>query len=163
MGRMPEIHTFLTFEDRALEAAEFYTALIPGSSIERVTHYPDLGAESPRPAGSVMTVEFALDGRRFTALNAGAGFPFGPGISIAVVFDAQSEVDRVWDGLVDAGGTPMACGWITDHFGIAWQINPRRLTELITDPDPDRAARAMRAMMGMAKIDAAAIERAADG
>lgn len=160
---MPDIRTFLTFNDQAEAAATFYTSLFPNSEITRVTRYPDLGPQFPFPAGTVMTVDFTLDGRPFTALNGGPQFAFSQGISIAAICDTQAEVDEVWGKLVAAGGTPVACGWITDHFGVSWQIDPRQLVELIGDPDPSRAARAMQAMMTMVKIDGGAIEQAVDG
>lgn len=160
---MPQLSTFLTFNDKAEEAARFYTSVFPGSSISRVTRYPDLGPGSPFVAGSVMTVEFTLSGRAFTALNGGPQFSFNQGISIAVVCDTQQEVDALWSKFVDAGGTPVACGWITDHFGVSWQIDPKELIELISSPDPQVAAKAMRAMMTMVKIDSAALRRAMEG
>lgn len=150
---MPNIHTFLTFNNQAEEAARFYISIFPNSKVTRITHYPDLGPHAPFKAGGVMTVEFTLDGRNFTALNGGPRFTFTQGISIAVVCDTQKQVDEYWDKFVAAGGTPVACGWITDHFGVSWQIDPNLLIDMITDPDPLKAATAMRAMMGMVKID----------
>ncbi len=164
---MPQISTFLTFQHQAEDAAKFYTSVFPNSRITRVTRYPDLGAGSPFKTGSVMTVEFELDGRSLVALNAGAtggdGFAMTQGISIAAICQTQREVDEYWERFVSAGGTPLACGWIKDHFGVSWQIDPKALIDLIGDPDGAKAARAMRAMMGMVKIDSAAIERAAAG
>lgn len=159
---MPQINTFLTYNTQAEEAARFYTSVFPNSAITRVTPYPDLGPQSPFETGAVMTVEFTLDGRSFTALNGGPQFSFSQGCSIAVLCDTQQQVDEYWDKFVAAGGTPVACGWITDHFGVSWQINPKLLIELITDPDQARAARAMQAMMTMVKIDSEALERAMD-
>ena len=157
---MPKIVTFLTFKDQAEEAARFYTSVVPNSRVTQVTRYPDLGEKFPFPKGTVMTVAFELDGREFVALNGGPSFTFSQGISISVLCDTQAEVDRIWDGLLAGGGTPVACGWLTDKFGVSWQINPKRLIELISDPDPARAKKAMTAMMGMVKIDSAALERA---
>jgi predicted 3-demethylubiquinone-9 3-methyltransferase (glyoxalase superfamily) len=157
---MPQISTFLTFNDRAQEAAEFYTSIFPDSKITRVTRFPDLGPGSPFKAGSVMTVEFTLGGREFTALNGGPQFTFSQAMSIAVLCDTQQEVDEYWGKFVAAGGTPVACGWITDHFGVSWQIDPKVLGEMISDPDPIKAAKAMRAMMTMVKIDSEALARA---
>lgn len=157
---MPQINTFLTFNDQAEEAARFYTSVFPNSAITRVTRYPDLGPEAPFKGGDVMLVEFTLDGRPFTALNGGPQFAFSQGCSISVLCDTQQQVDEYWDKLVAAGGTPVACGWITDHFGLSWQINPKLLIDLITDPDPARAGKAMQAMMTMVKIDSEALERA---
>ncbi len=150
---MPQISTFLTFSSQAEEAARFYTSVFPNSKITRITRYPDLGPQSPFKAGSVMTVEFTLDGRAFTALNGGPQFTFTQGFSIAVLCDTQQQVDAYWGKFVAAGGKPVACGWLTDHFGVSWQIDPKLLIDLITDPDAATAAKAMRAMMTMVKID----------
>lgn len=158
---MPEITTFLTFKDQAEEAARFYVSIFPNSEITRIARYPDLGPEAPFEAGGVMTVEFTLNGRPFTALNGGPSFEFSQGVSIAVLCDTQQELDEYWDKFVEAGGTPVACGWITDHFGVSWQIDAKALIELINDPDPAKAGRAMQAMMTMTKIDSEAIKRAA--
>lgn len=158
---MPEISTFLTFNDQAEEAARFYTSVFPNSKITRISHYPDLGPQSPFKAGGVMTVEFILDGRPFTALNGGPQFAFSQGVSIAVICDTQEQVDEYWGRFVEAGGTPVACGWITDHFGLSWQIDPKVLIDLIADPAT--SAKAMQAMMTMVKIDAEAVKRSAGG
>ena len=159
---MPQINTFLTFNNQAEEAARFYTSIFPNSMITRITHFPDLGAQAPFKPGSVMTVEFTLDGRPFTALNGGGGpqFAFTQGISIAVLCDTQQQVDEYWNKFVAAGGTPVACGWITDHFGVSWQIDPKLLIDMIADPDPAKAAKAMQAMMTMVKIDSEQLMRA---
>ena len=157
---MPQITTFLTFNSQAEEAARFYTSIFPNSRITQVTHYPDLGEGFPFPAGTTMTVTFELDGREFVALNGGPSFAFSQGISISVLCDTQAEVDHYWDGLLADGGTPVACGWLTDRFGVSWQINPKILIELFSDPDPSRAKKAMSAMMGMVKIDSEELKRA---
>jgi len=159
---MPTISTFLTFNTQAEDAARFYTSLFPNSKITRVSRYPDLGPQSPFKAGSVMTVEFTLDGRSFVALNAGAApnFAFTQGFSIAVICDTQQQVDEYWNKFIAAGGKPIACGWLTDHFGVSWQIDPKVLIDLIASPDQTKAAKAMQAMMGMVKIDGEAIKRA---
>lgn len=159
---MPNIHAFLTFNNQAEDAARFYTSIFPNSKITRITHYPDLGPQagaSFKP-GSVMTVEFMLDGREFTALNGGPQFTFTKGFSIAVLCDTQQQVDEYWDKFVAAGGTPVACGWITDHFGVSWQIDPKILIDMVADPDPAKAAKAMQAMMTMVKIDSKQLEQA---
>jgi len=158
--RMPQITTFLTFDNQAEEAAQFYTSIFPNSRITKVTHYPDLGPEFPFPAGSVMTVEFTLDGREFVALNGGSHFTFSDGISISVVCETQQEVDRCWDRFISDGGTPIACGWLTDKFGVSWQINPKILMEFLSNPDPAKVQQAMAAMMQMVKIDGEALKRA---
>lgn len=157
---MPEIHTFLTFNTQAEDAARFYTSIFPNSKILRINRVPDLGPQSPMQTGSVMTVEFTLNGRAFTALNGGPHFTFTQGFSISVLCDTQHEVDDYWHRFLAAGGKPAACGWLTDHFGVSWQINPKRLIALITDPDPVKAGKAMRAMMGMVKIESEGLERA---
>ncbi|MGE3109581.1 MAG: VOC family protein [Phycisphaerales bacterium] len=157
---MPHIKTFLTFNDQAEEAARFYTTVFPNSKVTRITHYPDLGPGAPFKAGGVMTVEFRLDGREFVALNGGPSFTFTQGISIAVICDTQAQVDEYWNRFVAAGGKPVACGWITDHFGVSWQIDPKLLMELIADPDPVKAGKAMGSMMTMVKIDSEQLKRA---
>lgn len=151
---MPQITTFLTFHTQAEEAANFYVSVFPNSKITRVTRYPDLGPQSPFVTGSVMTVEFTLNGREFTALNGGPHFAgFTQAVSIAVLCETQQQVDEYWDKFVAAGGKPVACGWITDHFGVSWQIDPKVLIEMITDSDPVKAGKAMMAMMQMVKIE----------
>ncbi len=160
---MPRFSTFLTFNDQAEEAARFYTSVFPDSEITRITRYPDLGEGSPFVAGRVMTVEFVLNGVSFTALNGGPSFSFSQGISIAAICETQAELDAYWARFVEAGGTPVACGWITDHFGVSWQIDPAVLIESISSEDEGVAARAMGAMMGMVKIDADAIVKAVEG
>lgn len=160
---MPQIHTFLTFNDQAEDAARFYISIFPNSKITRISRYPDLGPQSPFTTGGVMTVDFTLDGRAFTALNGGPQFTFTQGFSIAVICETQQQVDEYWNRFVAAGGTPVACGWITDHFGVSWQIDPQLLIDLISDPDPVKAGKAMAAMMGMVKIDSAQIKRAVQG
>lgn len=158
---MPQFTTFLTFNDKAEEAAKFYTSVFPNSKITRVTRYPDLGPQSPFTTGSVMTVEFTLNGREFTALNGGPHFAgFSQAMSIAVVCDTQQQVDEYWEKIVAAGGKPVACGWITDHFGVSWQIDPKVLIEMISHADPVKAAKAMMAMMQMVKIDGEALKKA---
>ena len=157
---MPQISTFLTFNDQAEQAARFYTSVFPNSKITRISRYPDLGPKTPFKTGSVMTVEFTLDGREFTALNGGPQFSFSQGISISVVCETQQQVDEYWDKFVAAGGQPVACGWIKDQFGVSWQIDPKVLIDAINSPDGAKAAKAMQAMMTMVKIDGEAVRRA---
>lgn len=161
---MPTISTFLTFNTQAEDAARFYTSIFPNSKITRVNRYPDLGPQAPFKPGSVMTVEFTLDGRSFVALNAAhncaPNFAFTQGFSIAVICDTQQQVDEYWNKFIAAGAKPLACGWLTDHFGVSWQIDPKVLIDLIASPDQTKAAKAMQAMMGMVKIDGEAIKRA---
>jgi predicted 3-demethylubiquinone-9 3-methyltransferase (glyoxalase superfamily) len=157
---MADILTFLTYERQAEEAAQLYCSIVPDSRITKVLRY---GTGGPMPAGAVMTVEFELAGRPFIALNAGQDFGFGNGVSIAVMCETKAELDRVWDGLLDGGGKPMACGWLTDRYGVAWQVTPKILPQLLADPDPAKAQRAFTAMSGMIKLDVEAIRVAAAG
>jgi predicted 3-demethylubiquinone-9 3-methyltransferase (glyoxalase superfamily) len=151
----------LWFNGQAEEAAAFYVSLLPGSTIDRVFRSP---TDTPSgPAGSVLTVEFTLAGIQYLALNGGPQYSFTPAVSFQIHCEDQAETDRIWSAIKENGGTEVACGWITDRFGLSWQIVPVRLEELIKDPDPARAQRAMEAMMTMVKIDIAALERAAGG
>src|SRR5256714_11641388 len=155
---MQKITTWLWFDTEAEEAAEFYTSIFPESRITSVSRYGEAG---PRPEGMVMTVGFELFGREFFALNGGSNHKIeGPGISLMVDCESQEEVDRYWSRLAD-GGQEIACGWVADRYGLSWQIVPRRLRELLADPDPDRARRAMAAMLKMTTIEADELESAA--
>ena len=156
---MQKITTWLWFDTEAEEAAEFYTSVFPDSRITDVTRYGEAG---PRPEGMVMTVGFELLGREFYALNGGSNAKIdeGPGISFMVECDSQDEVDRYWDKLGD-GGREVACGWITDRYGVSWQIVPKRLRELMADPDRAKAQRVTAAMLQMTKIEIEELERAA--
>lgn len=156
---MQKITTHLWFDDQALEAAEFYTSIFENSKVVDVSHYGD-GA--PRPAGTVLTVTFELEGQRFVALNGGPHFTFTEAISLYVDCEDQAEVDYYWDKLVD-GGEPSMCGWLKDRYGLSWQIIPNELPQLLTDPDPERSQRAMQAMLTMNKIDIGAIRKAHRG
>jgi len=155
---MQTITPFLWFDTEAEDAARLYTSLFPNSRITEVTHY---GSAGPRDAGLVMTVAFELDGQSFVALNGGPDHPFSEAVSFVVNCNDQAEVDRYWDALVADGGEEGPCGWVKDRFGLSWQITPRRLIELITDPDQEKAQRAMAAMLQMTKIELAEIEAAA--
>jgi predicted 3-demethylubiquinone-9 3-methyltransferase (glyoxalase superfamily) len=155
---MQKITTWLWFDTEAEEAAAFYTSVFPDARISDVSHY---GKAGPRPEGMVMTVSFELFGREFYALNGGSNAKIeGPGISFMVECESQEEVDRYWDELAD-GGQEIACGWVTDRYGLAWQIIPRRLMELQADPDREKAQRVMAAMLQMTKIDIEELDRAA--
>ena len=157
---MPQkITTCLWFDTEGEEAAEFYCSLFPDSRIVDVTRYGDAG---PRPAGSVMTVDFELEGRPYVALNGGPDFTFTEAISFQVSCADQEEVDRYWSTLTADGGQEGPCGWLKDRFGLSWQIIPTALPELLADPDPERGQRAMKAMLSMQKIDIAALRQAAD-
>jgi predicted 3-demethylubiquinone-9 3-methyltransferase (glyoxalase superfamily) len=149
----------LWFDTQAEEAAEFYVSVFKNSQIVKVTHYTEAG---PRPTGMVMTVEFELDGSRFVALNGGPEFTFNEAVSLQVDCADQEEVDYFWSRLSD-GGSEGPCGWLKDRFGVSWQVVPQGMDHLFADPDPQRATRAMQAMLQMSKIDVAAIQRAADG
>ena len=155
---MQKITTWLWFDTEAEAAAEFYTSIFPDARITDVAYYGEAG---PRAAGTVMTVSFELFGREFVGLNGGSDYKIeGPGISFMVDCESHEEVDRYWDRLAD-GGQEIACGWVTDRYGLAWQIVPRRLRELLADPDAGRAERAMAAMLKMTKIEVEELERAA--
>jgi len=154
-----KITTFLWYDDQAEEAATFYVSLFDDSEINEVTRYPE---DSPGPAGTVMTVTFTLAGQQFIALNGGPEFTFTEAISLSVRCKDQDEVDRYWSQLTDGGGEEGPCGWLKDRFGLSWQINPDRLGELLSDPDPARAHAAMQAMLRMRKIEIKALEDAAD-
>jgi predicted 3-demethylubiquinone-9 3-methyltransferase (glyoxalase superfamily) len=155
---MQKITTWLWFDTEAEEAAAFYTSVFPDARITDVSHYGEAG---PRPEGMVMTVSFELFGREFYALNGGSNAKIeGPGISFMVECESQEEVDRYWDELAD-GGQEIACGWVTDRYGLAWQIIPKRLMELQADPDREKAQRVMAAMLKMTKIEIDELERAA--
>ena len=141
----------LWFDGDAEEAARFYVSLLPDSRIDAVNRSP---ADYPAgKAGDVLTVEFTLAGRQYVGLNGGAGSPFTQALSLQVECDDQAEVDRLWDAMVANGGTPVGCSWITDRWGLSWQIAPRRLTDMIASPDRAAAGRAMQAMMDMVKLD----------
>jgi predicted 3-demethylubiquinone-9 3-methyltransferase (glyoxalase superfamily) len=156
---MQKITTWLWFDTEAEEAAQFYTSIFPESRITDVVRYGDAG---PRPEGMVMTVGFELFGREFYALNGGSNAKIdeGPGISFMVECDSQEEVDRYWAKLTE-GGHEVACGWVTDRYGVSWQIIPKRLRELLADSDRDKAQRATAAMLQMTKIEVEELERAA--
>jgi predicted 3-demethylubiquinone-9 3-methyltransferase (glyoxalase superfamily) len=156
---MPRITPNLWFDTQGLEAAEFYVSVFPSSQVVDVTYYGDAG---PGPAGSVLTVDFLLDGQPYTAINGGPQFTFDEAISLLVSCEDQSEIDYYWDALC-AGGEEGQCGWLKDRFGLSWQVCPTGWAEVLNDPDPARAERAMRAMLGMHKIDLAALRAAADG
>lgn len=153
---MQTITTFLTFNDQAEEAAKLYTSVFKNSKINRVSHY---GEGAPVPAGSVMSVTFELDGQEFFALNGGPQFKFSDGISLFVNCETQEEIDYYWEKLTE-GGAPGPCGWLKDKFGVSWQIVPSNLGKLLGNKDPEKAKRAMAAMMKMSKLDIKTLEEA---
>jgi predicted 3-demethylubiquinone-9 3-methyltransferase (glyoxalase superfamily) len=151
----------LWFDDQAEEATKFYTGIFKNSKIVAVTRYTEAGQEfHQKKPGSVMTVEFELDGQTFTALNGGPLFKFSEAVSFQVDCATQQEVDHFWDKL-SAGGAPSQCGWLKDRYGVSWQVVPSVLPQLLTDPA--KAERVMTALMGMTKLDIAALQAAAEG
>ena len=154
---MKKITPCLWFDTRGEEAAAFYTSVFPNSRIIDLARYGEAG---PRPAGSVMTVSFELDGQKFLALNGGPEFTFSEAISFQVSCNDQEEVDAFWSKLSE-GWEQGPCGWLKDKFGLSWQIVPTALPELLGDPDPEKAQRVMAAMLQMSKIEIDALERAA--
>lgn len=153
---MTKITPFLWFDTQAEEAAKFYVSLFKNSKIVKITRYGEAG---PGPAGSVMTVDFELDGQRLIALNGGPHFKFNEAISFSIDCKTQSEVDEFWNRLSE-GGEESQCGWLKDKYGLSWQVNPTILGVLLSDPDPEKAKRVMGAMLKMKKIDIAALEKA---
>jgi predicted 3-demethylubiquinone-9 3-methyltransferase (glyoxalase superfamily) len=149
----------LWFDTEAEEAAEFYVSIFKNSRVVNVTHYTDAG---PREAGMVMTVEFELDGQRFVGINGGPEFTFDEAVSFEIVCEDQDEVDYYWERLTD-GGAESQCGWLKDRYGVSWQVVPKGMDEVFADADPERAKRAMAAMLTMRKLDLAALRAAADG
>ncbi len=164
MPNVQKISPCLWFDDRGEEAAKFYTSIFPNSRILKVSRYTEAGFEvHGRPAGTVMTVEFELDGQLFTALNGGPHFKFSEAISFQVDCKDQDEVDNYWTKLQAGGGSESQCGWLKDKFGLSWQIVPTEMNELMSDPDPAKAGRAMSAMLKMKKLDIAELRRAHAG
>ena len=155
---MPRITPNLWFDTESKEAAEFYVSVFPNSEITTVTHYGEAG---PREAGMVLTVEFVLDCQDFIAINGGPQFSFSEAISLLVNCADQEEVDYYWSKLGE-GGEEGPCGWLKDRYGLSWQVCPAGMGELLNDPDQARGQRAMKAMLGMKKIDIAALHAAAD-
>jgi predicted 3-demethylubiquinone-9 3-methyltransferase (glyoxalase superfamily) len=157
---MQKITPFLWFDKEAEQAANHYVSIFKNAKITAIERYPD---SVPSRAGSVMTVEFELDGQRFTALNGGPQFKFDEAISFVIDCKDQAEVDYYWERLLAGGGKQSKCGWLKDKFGLSWQVVPRQLIELTTGPDKARNARVFAAMMEMVKLDVAELERAARG
>jgi predicted 3-demethylubiquinone-9 3-methyltransferase (glyoxalase superfamily) len=155
---MEKISPFLWFDTQAEEAARFYVSIFKNSKILSISRY---GEGGPGPSGSVMTVAFELEGRHFIALNGGPHFKFTEAISFSVDCETQQEVDDFWEKL-SAGGEQGPCGWLKDNYGLSWQINPRALGQMLSDPDPAKSKRVMEAMLQMKKIDIAGLKRAYD-
>lgn len=157
---MQKITPCLWFDGNGEEAARFYVSVFPHSRIVNVTHYGEAASKaSGRPKGSVMTVDFEIDGQSFLALNAAPEFSFSPAISFMVSCETQEEIDRLWQKLTD-GGAEVECGWLTDKFGLSWQIVPAALGDMMKDPDADRYDQVMHALIGMKKLDLATLKQA---
>ncbi|MDJ0343614.1 VOC family protein [Streptomyces sp. H10-C2] len=155
---MPRITPNLWFDTQSEEAAEFYVSVFPNSEIKSITHYGEAGPGVP---GSVLTVDFVLDGQQYTAINGGPQFTFDEAISLLINCADQDEIDYYWDKLSE-GGSEGPCGWLKDKYGLSWQVVPGGMNELLNDPDQARGQRAMKAVLGMKKLDVAAIQAAAD-
>lgn len=156
---MQKITPCLWFDSQAEEAAKFYVSIFKNSKIDRITRYGEVG---PGPKGSVMTVEFQLEGQDFIGLNGGPHFKFTEAISLSVDCKTQEEVDQLWEKLSE-GGEKVQCGWLKDKYGLSWQIVPRVLSEMLADPDPAKSKRVMEAMLKMKKLDIKGLERAYRG
>jgi predicted 3-demethylubiquinone-9 3-methyltransferase (glyoxalase superfamily) len=155
-----KITTFLWFDGNAEEAVNFYTSVFKNSKIRDIVRY---GESGPRQKGDVMVIDFELEGQQYTALNGGPEFKFNEAISLLVHCETQEEVDYFWKKLQEGGGKEIECGWLKDKFGLAWQITPQVLLDLLKDPDEQKKDRVMRAMMQMKKIDIRKIQEAAQG
>lgn len=165
MLKLPRISPCLWFDGQAEEAANFYVGIFPNSRITQISHYGEAGYEvHHKPAGTVLTVAFELDGQAFTALNGGPEFKFTEAVSFQVNCETQDEVDHYWDRL-SAGGDARAqqCGWLKDRYELSWQIVPTTLVEMLVDPDHARSERVMMALLKMTKLDIAALRRAYEG
>ena len=161
---MQKITPFLWFDDQAEEAAKFYTSVFKNSKVGKITRYGEAAEKAAgRPAGSVMTVEFELEGQKFTALNGGPVFKFNESISFVVNCDTQEEVDYFWAKLTAGGGQESACGWLKDKFGVSWQVTPTVLIDMLHDSNQEKSGRVMQAMFQMKKIDIKALEDAYEG
>ena len=155
---MQKLTPCLWFDTQGEDAAKFYTSIFPNSKINFVSHYTEAG---PREAGTVLTVDFELDGQPFTALNGGPEFTFSEAISFVILCADQDEIDYYWEKLSE-GGEESVCGWLKDRFGLSWQVVPEGWDEILKDPDPRKANAAMTALFGMKKVDIAAIQAAVD-
>jgi predicted 3-demethylubiquinone-9 3-methyltransferase (glyoxalase superfamily) len=155
---MPKITTFLTYVDKAEEAAKFYVSIFPNSSIKQVVHNQE---GMPGPPGTVLIVTFELDGQEFVALNGGEHFKMSDAISLLVNCDDQQEIDNYWKKLAE-GGKEIECGWLQDKFGVFWQVAPSNLDKLMNDREPEATKRVMDAVMAMKKLDMNAMQRAHD-
>src|SRR6266480_6215686 len=163
---MQKITPFLWFDDQAEEAVKFYTSIFKNSKVGKVLRYDEEAAkisQSGRPPGSVLTLEFQIEGQNFVALNGGPAFKFNESISFVVNCETQKEVDYFWEKLTADGGQESQCGWLKDKFGLSWQIVPTILPELLSDKDATKSERVMKAMLKMVKLDIAKLKAAAHG
>lgn len=152
--------TCFLYNTQAEEAARFYTSIFPDAKMGQIAKYPP---EGPMPEGTVITASFSMLGQEFVAVNCGADIPHTEGTSVIVLCDNQKEIDLYWDKLQEGGGKPHVCGWLKDRFGISWQVTPKMLMNIWSDTDQARAARVMKAMRSMVKLDIAALENAYRG
>jgi predicted 3-demethylubiquinone-9 3-methyltransferase (glyoxalase superfamily) len=158
---MQKITPFLWFDNQAEDAAKFYTSVFKNSKVGRILRYDEAAAKaSGQAVGSVLTVEFEIEGQKFTALNGGPQFKFNESVSFVVNCETQEDVDYYWEKLTAGGGQESACGWLKDKFGLSWQITPRVLIEMLHDKDTNKAERVMKAMMQMQKIDIKTLKEA---
>ena len=157
---MQKITPCLWFDGKAEEAMKFYLSIFKNGKVTNVMHYGEAG---PGPKGSVLAVTFELEGQEFMGLNGGSGYHFTPAISMFVKCKTQAEVDHYWEKLLAGGGKPVQCGWLTDKYGVSWQIVPAALGDMLQDKDAVKAQRAMQAMMKMVKLDIAVLEKAYQG
>lgn len=161
---MAKIIPFLWFDNQAEEAAKFYTSIFKKSKVGRILRYDEASAKAAGgTVGAVLTVEFEIEGQKFTALNGGSEFKFNESISFVVNCDNQKEVDYFWEKLTAHGGRESACGWLKDKFGVSWQITPTDLIDMLHDKDPKKSERVMKAMLEMQKIDIKALQEAYAG
>jgi predicted 3-demethylubiquinone-9 3-methyltransferase (glyoxalase superfamily) len=163
---MQKITPFLWFDDQAEEAAKFYTSIFKDSKVGKILRYSEETAkisQSGRPPGSVLTVEFEIEGQKFTALNGGPQFKFNESVSFVVNCETQEEVDYFWEKLTADGGQESACGWLKDKFGVSWQITPTVLIEMLQDENAAKSERVMNAMLQMQKIDIKTLREAYAG
>jgi predicted 3-demethylubiquinone-9 3-methyltransferase (glyoxalase superfamily) len=161
---MQKITPFLWFDDQAEDAVKFYTSLFKNSKIGRIFHYTEEAAEkTDRAVGSVLTIEFEIEGQKFVALNGGPLFKFNESVSFVVNCETQEEVDYFWEKLTADGGEESQCGWLKDKFGLSWQVTPTVLIDMLHDKDPEKAERVMKAMLQMQKIEIPKLKAAYDG
>jgi predicted 3-demethylubiquinone-9 3-methyltransferase (glyoxalase superfamily) len=156
---MKPVTPCLWFDTQGEEAAKFYVSVLPNSKVTKVTHYGEAG---PMPKGTVMTVAFELNGQPFLALNGGPHFKHTPAVSFIVYCRDQDEIDACWEKLSAGGGEKGVCGWLTDKYGVSWQVTPAELPDLVSDDHPERSNRVMSALMQMKKLDIGALKRAYD-